>query len=170
MSSSADATPPQDDNFLVVFLVIIMVVLVGLGLCLRTVVREHLQAASIGAAGACGSPVTHGCLLRQHGIVESADDSDVSVAYDDGRQTVGLGSVGYTSYPERGTKVVLESWNGTFVSAFDAVSEHRYRGSHWPKAWNDGAIFGIVATSALLVLVGWAAVNEYVTRRRRATL
>ena len=91
------------------------------------------------------------------------------VAYDDGRQTVGLGSVGST-YPERDTKVVLESWNGTFVSAVDAVTEHRYRGSHWPKAWNGGAIFGIVVLSVFLVVSGWAAVDEYVTRRRRATL
>jgi hypothetical protein len=143
----------------------VMLVLVGLGFCLRTVIREHSEAAAIKRAVACGAGTSHGCLSRQHGVVDSADDQDVFVVYDDGRQTVGLGSVGYT-YPERGTKVVLESWNGRFVSALDPVSEHRYRGSHWPKAWNGGAIVGIVVTTLVAAWLGWVCVEEYVKPTR----
>jgi hypothetical protein len=168
MSSSADAVPQQGES-VVGFLVIAMVVFVGLGFCLRTVIREHSQAAAIDSAAPCRAGTSHGCLSRQHGVVESADGYDVFVAYDDGRQKVGLGSVG-DHYPERGTKVVLESWNGRFVSAFDPVSEHRYRGSHWPKAWNGGAIFGIVALSVILVWITLGWVDDRAKRRRGETL
>jgi hypothetical protein len=164
MSSSADTTPTAGES-MVGFLIVGVAVLVGLGFCLSTVVREHSQAAAIDAARACGSGTTRDCVSRQHGVVKSADAEDLSVSYDDGRQTAGLGSVGDT-YPERGTRVVLESWNGSFVSALDPVSEHRYRGSHWPKAWNGGAIFGIVAASAILVAIGLGWVDEYAKRRR----
>jgi hypothetical protein len=167
MSSSADTTPSAGESA-VGFAVIATVLLVGLGFCLSTVVREHSQAAAIDVAQVCGSGTTGGCVSRQHGVVKSADSEDVSVSFDDGRQTAGLGSVGDT-YPERGTRVVLESWNGSFVSALDPVSEHRYRGSHWPKAWNGGALLGVVATSFILLWIGVAAVDEYVKRRRGET-
>jgi hypothetical protein len=168
MSSSADATPAQGDG-LVGFVIVVMLMLVGLGFCLRTVVREHSQSAAIDSAGACGGGMRHGCLSRQHGVVDSSDDLDVFVVYDDGRQKVGLGSVGYT-YPERGTKVVLESWNGHFVSVVDPVSEHRYRGSHWPKPWNGGAIFGIVVISVIVAWLTWAWDDDRRKRRRGETL
>jgi hypothetical protein len=164
MSSSAEETTSQEGS-LVVPLIIVMLALIGLGFCLRTVIREHSQAAAIEGAAACGAGTSPGCLSRQHGVVDSADELDVFVAYDDGRQKVGLGSVGYF-YPERGRKVILESWNGRFVSALDPVSEHRYRGSHWPKAWNGGAIVGILLTAVIAAWLGWVCVEEYVKPTR----
>jgi hypothetical protein len=167
MSSSADATPSAGES-VVGFVVIAAVLLVVLGFCLHTVVGEHSQAAAIDAARVCGSGTTRGCVSRQHGVVKSADEAQVDVAYDDGRRSAGLGSVGDT-YPERGTRVVLESWNGHFVSALDPVSEHRYRGTDWPKAWNGGALLGVVVASFILLWIGAAAGEEYVKRRRGET-
>jgi hypothetical protein len=142
-----------------------LVPLLLFGLCLRTVIVEHGQAARIEAASTCTDGRTKDCLVRTRGVVDSADDLDVWIRYDDDRQTVGLGSVG-DSFPESGTKVLLESWNGAFVSALDPVTERRYRGSHWPKRWNGGAIFGVVAGFVFLVPIVWGLVDELVKTRR----
>jgi hypothetical protein len=158
MSSSAEAaTQSTADN--VVFGVFVLALIVGLGFCLRTVIEDHSQASSIAAANPCRPGVRHGCLNRQHAVVTSADSEGLTVTYDDGRRTADLGSVGET-YPELGTRVVLESWNSAFVSALDPVSKHRYRGSDWPKVWNGGAIFGVIAISAVLAYIGFAWLDD----------
>jgi hypothetical protein len=166
MASSAEETPQEGD--LRALLLPLVLVLILLGFCTRTVVIEHGQAAAVGGATACSSRQTKDCLVRTSGVVDSADDYDLIVRYDDERKTVGLGSVGY-DHPDEGTRVLLESWNGTFVSAVDPARDHRYRGSHWPKAWNGGAIFGDVVGAGLLFLVAVMAGDELIKRRRRAS-
>jgi hypothetical protein len=167
MASSASETfdPKSEENRYGGIILIAVLGLVLLGFCTRTVVMGHRQAARIASAVQCSDGRTRDCFARTRGVVESADDDDVVIRYDDERRTVGLGSVGYVQ-PERGTKVLLESWNGRFVSALDPLTEHRYRGSHWPKAANGGAIVGMVLAVASFVTMGWMWLKDVLTRRR----
>jgi hypothetical protein len=107
-------------------------------------------------------------FARVQGVVKSADAYNVTVAYDDGRRSVKLGSVGKT-YPEVETRVLLEHWHGQYVSALDPVSEHRYRGTRWPgivSGWVPWALFFDLLVLGTML---YAVVAELVRRRRVAT-
>jgi hypothetical protein len=133
-----------------ILLVVALAILVP---CVITIVREHRQAAAI-------DPTR---FHRVHGVVTQSDDYYVRVSYDDGRKTATLGAVGATR-PEMGTRVLLESWHGSWVSALDPVNEHRYRGDGYPKSANGGAIVGVVIGGLLFSLWAWLA-----TQRLRQT-
>jgi hypothetical protein len=137
-----------------VFLAIYAVVM---GFLAYLTLAESRDAGAIDHAARCAPGETRDCLTAVRGIVV-ANDVSIVIRYDDGRKSADLGGADGPS-PGVGTRVLLEAWNGRFVSAYDPVRERRYRGLLRPLHWShsDKGFFMLMATVVLvMVLVTWA--------------
>ena len=139
---------------------------VGLFFLIRTVVYDF---GAIDPSVRCNAAVTTHCFTRVPGVVTAADELEVVVSYDDGLRNAELGPVGNT-YPDVGTRVLLERRDGHFMSAYDPKREHRYRTGRWPGMVTPGVIFGFIGVLYFLGLVVQAAACEFRLRRRQAVL
>jgi hypothetical protein len=103
----------------------------------------------------CRAAQTGRCFTRERGVVEpKPTDVDVSVTYDDGLRSTTLNLRGGAS-PARGTRVLLERWNGDTVALYDPVTEHRYRTVDWPVRWSvESFVLPLGLVLAVLTCVG----------------
>jgi hypothetical protein len=108
-------------------------------------------------------PADAATLKREPAVVEEADEYAVTVRYDDGRRETNIGSVG-SNYPERGLRVLLERWDGRFVSVYDPRTRHRYRGTGWPGVLSEDQVMGLVAATVVLLPIAGSLVLGTVYR------
>ncbi len=167
MTTSTPEREPCSRDEWIWMLVLIAGLSVGLFFLIRTVVYDF---GAIDPSVRCNAAVTTHCFTRVHGVVTAADAYEVVVSYDDGLREAELGPVGYT-YPDVGTRVLLERRDGHFLSAYDPKREHRYRTGRWPGMVTPGVIFGFIGDLYFLGLVVLAAACEFLLLlRRRAVL
>ena len=99
----------------------------------------------------CSAGVAQPCMSRSTGVVERADERSISVSADDGIHSLQIRQRG-DAYPEAGTQVLVERWNGQVVAIVDRTSERRYRTDDWPARWKNGPGFTGIGVGMLLLI------------------